>query len=937
MSRNFSITIKSCQINIFIKLLCLLAVFLITACDDSSNHNNKTGSVSLQIQWPAQLDILSSQDQILSYSNMEESDSNDPKLEFTLPDKCIAWGVATLALEVRDDSGNLLISKNFDCDQENITLDLPTGSGQIFSANGLDAQGAEILHGETETVIESGANSVTIELKMASTDPVVMLLSPPGGRYSSGQDIIFSGAGLDAKDGTLTGRSLVWTSSLDGEIGKGTSFILNNLSEGKHTITLTAINDKKKSRDASIDIEITFNLPPTLLSLNADPTEYQAPFLCTFTADAFDEDGTIRSYFWDFGDGNSKTTSSGTTDHLYTEGGEFTAVCTVTDYYGLTDTGSILITVTLNTPPTVELLSPSDGAIFLVGSELTFTGSAKDTYDDPDELTYIWESSLDGQISAEPSFTTNALSIGVHIITLAVTDTNGASTEQLISIIINSPPTAAITSPENGRIYLLNDEILFSGSGEDTEDNTLPGDSLVWTSSIEGQIGTGTSFSTSTLKPGIHTVTLTVTDSYGAFDTTSITIIINQPPTASITSPKTGDIYSVYEEILFSGTGEDPEDGPLTGGSLVWTSDLDHNFGTGESFSTNSLSAGKHTITLTAIDSHMATVIDSIILYIIGARLPDTGQTECFDDSLTITCPAPGDDFYGQDGSYLFIINAPSYTKLNAEGNGLPDNAETWSMVSDNNTRLIWAVKTDDESHNDMDNIYTWQNAQDVFIAGLNAADFGGYSDWRLPTVMELSTIIDAGNYYPAINEQYFIRTVGYGVYWTATEFINNTADAWAVALSSGDCDNHQKDENLYAYAVRGAQFHTGRFIDNGDGTVTDTATGLMWQQFSGMERSWKAALSYCENFRLAGYADWRLPNKNELQSLVDYSKYSPAIDTLFFPDTQSDKAYWTSTTYYDLPDRAWAVNFLAGWLEETNIKGDMDNPKYVRAVRNSD
>ena len=88
-----------------------------------------------------------------------------------------------------------------------------------------------------------------------------------------------------------------------------------------------------------------------------------------------------------------------------------------------------------------------------------------------------------------------------------------------------------------------------------------------------------------------------------------------------------------------------------------------------------------------------------------------------------------------------------------------------------------------------------------------------------------------------------------------------------------------------------------GAFVDNSDGTVTDTSTGLMWQQETADSMNWESAISYCEDLSLAGYDDWRLPNRNELQTLVDYSKYSTAIDTEFFPDTVSFY-YWSSTTY---------------------------------------
>jgi hypothetical protein len=127
--------------------------------------------------------------------------------------------------------------------------------------------------------------------------------------------------------------------------------------------------------------------------------------------------------------------------------------------------------------------------------------------------------------------------------------------------------------------------------------------------------------------------------------------------------------------------------------------------------------------------------------------------------------------------------------------------------------------------------------------------------------------------------------------------------------------------------------------VDNGDGTVTDTSTGLMWQKASadtdddGVPNTmvWQDALAYCENLILpeGGYTDWRLPNILELRSIVDYSTYNPAIDTAIFPDTVSSY-YWSSTTYANDTNNAWRVSFYSG-NDYSNIKY---NDYYVRAVR---
>jgi len=166
--------------------------------------------------------------------------------------------------------------------------------------------------------------------------------------------------------------------------------------------------------------------------------------------------------------------------------------------------------------------------------------------------------------------------------------------------------------------------------------------------------------------------------------------------------------------------------------------------------------------------------------------IPDTGQTQCYDNEKEIPCPKPGEPFYGQDGNYN--INPPSYTKLDEKGNDLLDDAESWVMVRDNVTGLIWEVKNakddvkDYNNPHDADNVYTWYDSnpetnggnagtpsdytdtQD-FIAALNNSFFGGASDWRLPDMYELLSIVDLSTIYPYINRFLFPKTMS-AFYW---------------------------------------------------------------------------------------------------------------------------------------------------------------------------
>lgn len=113
------------------------------------------------------------------------------------------------------------------------------------------------------------------------------------------------------------------------------------------------------------------------------------------------------------------------------------------------------------------------------------------------------------------------------------------------------------------------------------------------------------------------------------------------------------------------------------------------------------------------------------------------------------------------------------------------------------------------------------------------------------------------------------------------------------------------------------------------NGTVTDLTTGLSWQQDEAGAMTWAEAVEYCQNLRLAGQNDWRLPNCVELQSIVDYSKQNPSINTVVFPGAMS-AGYWSSTPYTLHSGVVWVVNFADG----TVSYGLKSYRLYVRAVR---
>ncbi len=122
-------------------------------------------------------------------------------------------------------------------------------------------------------------------------------------------------------------------------------------------------------------------------------------------------------------------------------------------------------------------------------------------------------------------------------------------------------------------------------------------------------------------------------------------------------------------------------------------------------------------------------------------------------------------------------------------------------------------------------------------------------------------------------------------------------------------------------------------YADNGDETVADNNTQLMWQQESdNSERIWDDAKLYCNDLKLGDYNDWRLPNLKELLSIVNYDSYSPSIDQSYFTNTESS-SYWSSITYSKSNQYAWNVNFKYGYAIQESKTGSSNHVRCVRGA----
>lgn len=265
-------------------------------------------------------------------------------------------------------------------------------------------------------------------------------------------------------------------------------------------------------------------------------------------------------------------------------------------------------------------------------------------------------------------------------------------------------------------------------------------------------------------------------------------------------------------------------------------------------------------------------------------RIPDTGQ------STRYTTTA------GEDADYT--INPPSFV---IAGSGL---------IIDNVTGLMWQRVDGGEM--------TAERA----MTYCDSLTLGGYADWRLPSAREAFGILHHDRLNPALDTTIFTTTTA-EYWWTSENRAGDVTRIWA-SNAGGGIGAHPKSETISAGGTK--RFHVRavrnvaraipldvRFRDNGDGTVTDRTTGLVWQKVEPAQTmSWEQALTYADSLSLAGKTNWRLPNIKELQSLNDPSVTKPSVRSPFVLVSSTGKL-WSSTTQFNAATRAWYMEYEFG------------------------
>ncbi len=265
--------------------------------------------------------------------------------------------------------------------------------------------------------------------------------------------------------------------------------------------------------------------------------------------------------------------------------------------------------------------------------------------------------------------------------------------------------------------------------------------------------------------------------------------------------------------------------------------------------------------------------------------------------------------------------------------------------ITDNLTGLMW------QQDGDASGYIEWEPA----LSYCSDLDLAGYDDWRLPNRKEMLSLLNFEKEYDSnwLNDSGFADIRNDYPYWSSTVVANSTSNIWSYDLSDTESLLEQSwTSDGYVLAVRGiakgrvhlpktgqttsyaanddgevqagVEWPDPRFTDNGDGTVTDHLTKLMWQQNGDatVDLLWDDALAYCNNLTLADYDDWRMPNIIEIESLAHYGKadLETWLNDNGFTNVQNS-SYWSATRGMFNPTAYnWHLNISDGKIAAGNL-----------------
>lgn len=536
--------------------------------------------------------------------------------------------------------------------------------------------------------------------------PTVSITSPvAGSTYLTPASISFTATAADPGGSVSKVEYYNGTTLLGSATVSPYNFTWSNVQAGAYTITAKATdNTGLTTTSSSIELVVGQNQLPTVsISEPASNTVYTAPASVNLTAVAADSDGSIASV--EFFNGTTSLGTDATAPYTFSwsdvAAGTYLVTAKATDNQGGITT-SAAITVVVNGTPAVSITSPATGSTYVANASVAFTASASDADGSVSKVEYFNGTTLLGSATVSPySFTWSDVIPGTYTITAKATDNRGAiTTSSSIQVIVNQNqlPTVSISEPASNTVYLAPaTAINFAAVAEDLDGNIVSVEFFNGAASLGTDAAAPYTYAWSNVVAGTYTITAKATDDKGGATTSAaITIIVNQAPSISISSPVTSSTYPAPANITFTAAASDADGSVSKVEYFNGATSLGSATVAPFSYTWSDVAVGTYTITAKATDNRGAVTTSSGIQVIVNQnQLPTISITAPASNTI-YSAPAAAIDLTAvagdQDGSIVSVEFFNGSTSLGSDATA--PYTYTWSNVPAG-TYLISAKATD--------------------------------------------------------------------------------------------------------------------------------------------------------------------------------------------------------------------------------------------------
>ncbi len=402
------------------------------------------------------------------------------------------------------------------------------------------------------------------------------------------------------------------------------SFAWTNVPAGTYSLTAKA-TDSTGATATSTAVSVKVNAPPTVsLTSPANNAVFSPGATIALAATAADSDGTISKV--EFFQGTtligSDTSSPYSLNWTSVPTGSYSLTARATDSNGAVTTSAPVV-ITVDSPPTVSITAPANNAIFLPPANVTVSASATDADGTVAKVEFFDGTTLVGTVTAAPfSVTLANLAAGTHTLTARATDDLGLSTTSTaVTIRVDAAPTVSITAPANGAVFTAPAGVTITATATDSDGTVAKVDFFDGATLAGTATAAPYSVTLTNVSAGTHALTARATDNQGAVTTSAaVSIIVNTPPTVSITAPAANAVFTAPANVTITATATD-SDGTVAkvdfyaGAALIGTANT-----APYTFIWANVAAGSYSLTAVATDNLGASTTSAAVPIAVNAQ-----------------------------------------------------------------------------------------------------------------------------------------------------------------------------------------------------------------------------------------------------------------------------------------------------------------------------